>query len=175
MYEPDTVLTLKDQREPDPETGEAFPYNKVRVVGPSPIDHGKIENSQWEGVSGQGVIIVPLTNFGATLDEPYGKLTALYDVTEVPEHEFEVAPKIRVVNSTSQSAGPTPEEQFAEKAPGVAPEEGQRRGRTQVSPLEDPRPGASEGPLGGVTPSQVRAAKESKTTDSGKPSVTTPE
>lgn len=153
MYEQDTILVLKEQyqRPPDEETGEEFAYNRVRVVGPSPIDHG-IANAEWEGPNGQGVIITPLTNFGATLDEPYGKLAALYDVEFVPETVIEVQPTIRVINSTSNSAGPTPEEQFAAEAPGVAPEEGQRRGRTPISPLEDPRPRPSDGPLGRVDP-----------------------
>lgn len=149
MYEPGTELTLKEQRPNDPETDEPFPYNKVRVVGPSPINHG-VSNAEWSGSNGAGVIITPIANFGATLDEPYGKLVALYDVTHIPVTEVEVQPKIRVVNSTSQSAGPTPEEVFATEAPGKAPEEGQRRART--SPLEDPRPKASDGPLGPAPP-----------------------
>jgi hypothetical protein len=149
MYEPDTILTLKEQREPDEETGEEFPYNCVKVIGPSPINHG-VANAEWSGANGAGVIITPLSNFGSTLDEPYGKLVALYDVTEIPVREADLTPKIRVINSTSQSAGPTPEEVFSVEAPGVPPEEGQRRGRTTVSPLEDPRPKANDGPLGPV-------------------------
>jgi hypothetical protein len=157
MYEPDTVLTLKEQRPPDEETGEEFPYNKVKVIGASPINHA-VGASEWTGTGGAGVIITPLTNFGATLDEPYGKLNALYDVTEIPVTEYEPAPKIRVINSTSQSAGPTPEEQFAIQAPGVAPEEGQKRGRTpHASPLDDPRPTSNDGPLGKVkTPAKAK-------------------
>jgi hypothetical protein len=152
MYERNTILTLKQPRDPDPETNEEFPYNRVRVVGPSPISHGGA--GEWEGVNAAGVIITPESNFGATLDEPYGKLVALYDVSEIPEPLEIEAPKIRVINSTSQSAGPTPEEQFAVLAPGVAPEEGQRRGRTRPSPLDDPRPAASDGPLGPVPASE---------------------
>jgi hypothetical protein len=53
-----------------------------------------------------------------------------------------------VIHSTSQSAGPTPEEVFAEKAPGTPPEEGQKRGRTPFkSPLDDPRKPAKASPL----------------------------
>jgi hypothetical protein len=164
MYEPDTILELKKPHPNDPETDEPFPYNRVKVVGPSPINHG-IANAEWTGAGGAGVIITPLTNFGSTLDEPYGKLTALYDVVEVPVRETDVQPKIRVINSTSQSAGPTPEEVFAEKAPGKAPQEGQRRART--SPLEDPRPKASDGPLGSMTPEQARAEAEAARKDTG--------
>ena len=151
MYERNTVLTLKNPRDPDPETGEEFAYNEVEVIGPSPINHGA-SNAEWEGPGGAGVIVSPLSNFGATLDEPNGTLVALYDGKSVPETVVEEL-KLRVINSTSQSAGPTPEEQLAAAAPGVPPEPGQKRGRTPMqSPLDDPRPRASDGPLGPVPP-----------------------
>lgn len=147
MYEPNTELTLKEQRPPDGETGEDFPYNKVRVVGPSPISHAGAA-AEWEGPTAAGVIITPLTNFGSTLDEPLGKLQALYDVTYVPETEVDVEPKVKVIRSTSGSAGPTPEEVFKTEAPGEPPEEGQIRRRTPMqSPLDDPRPAANASPL----------------------------
>lgn len=162
MYEPDTILSLKTQRDPDPETGEEFPYNEVRVVGVSPISHGG--NSEWSGTAAAGVIITPLTNFGSTLDEPFGKLQALYDVKEIPVREVDADPKIRVIHSTTASAGPTPEEVFAVEAPGTPPEPGQRRART--SPLEDPRPKASDGVLGPVP------HPEAVVTDTGEQIVT---
>lgn len=147
MYEPETILELKEQHEPDEETGEEFPYNRVRVIGASPINHG-VSSAEWEGASGAGVIITPLSNFGATLDEPLGKLQALYTVVEVPDTIIDAVPQVRIIHSTSQSAGPTPEEVFAEQAPGVPPEEGQKRGRTpHESPLEDPRKPANASPL----------------------------
>jgi hypothetical protein len=147
MYEPGTILKLKDQRPADDETGEPFPYNVVKVVGPSPIGHA--DKGKWTGTDADGVIIVPLTNFGSTLDEPFGKLRTLYDVESVPEVEIEVSAPIRVINSATAQAGPTPEEVFAAEAPGVAPEEGQIRGRT--SPLGPPGgPAEADGPLGDV-------------------------
>jgi hypothetical protein len=145
MYEPGTILALKEQRPSDPETDEPFPYNQVKVIGPSPVSWQK--DGEWSGASAAGVLLAPLTNFGTTLDEPYGKVMALYDVESVPVVEIE-PPKVRVINSTSQSAGPTPEEVFAAKAPGVPPEQGRRRGRT--TPLADPRPAKTDGPLGPV-------------------------
>lgn len=132
MYEPDTILELKEQQPPDDETGEEFAYNRVRVVGQSPINHG-VKSEEWVGASGQGVIIVPLSNHGSTLDEPYGKLTKLYNVVEVPVREAPVQAPVRVINSTSGSAGPTPEEVFAEKAPGTPSPDG-KRGRTSPLP-----------------------------------------
>jgi hypothetical protein len=146
MYAKDTILSLKTQRDPDKETGEEFPYNKVRVVGESPVSHA--HKGTWEGAEAKGVIVVPLTNFGATLDEPFGKLRTMYDVSEIPEVIIE-QPQIRVIDSSSAAAGATPEEVFADKAPGVPPEEGQTRGRTPHSPLGEPGgPATSDGPLG---------------------------
>jgi hypothetical protein len=154
MYESNTILTLKEQRDPDPETGEVFPYNEVKVIGASPISHGG--NGEWSGQAAVGVIIVPTANFGSTLDEPLGKVQALYDVKFVPVNEIEVAPKIRVYDSATAAAGQSPEEVFAEKAPGAAPAEGQSRGRTAMSPLADPRPAANDGPLGPVKKATVK-------------------
>lgn len=165
MYAANTILTLKDQRPNDPETNEPFPYNVVKVVGPSPIDHGIREDSPWRGADAKGVIITPETNFGSTLDEPFGKLRQLYDVTTVPVVEAPVTPVIRVIDSATAEAGPTPEEVFAEQAPGTPPEEGQRRGRT--SPLGDAPERAAveeaEGPLGSVTPPEAPAAPPAPT------------
>lgn len=138
MYEPDTVLKLKEPRSTDE---KPFAYDQVKVLGQSPINYAK--TSEWEGVSAQGVIIAPLTEFDRTLEEPYGKLQMLYEVESIPTHEAPAAVPVKVVNSTSGSAGPTPEEQLAEKAPGTPPEPGQRRGRTKRSPLDAEAPSPS--------------------------------
>jgi len=162
MYEPNTILKLKEQRadtevpakvDPDDPTRKRpkhkipFPYNKVRVVGQSPVDHGAGRGGSWDGVGATGVIIEPLTGHGSTLDEPYGKLQKLYEVESIPTSEVIIEP-VKIIRPTSGSAGPTPEEVFAVKAPGKPPEAGQARGRT--SPLgeveADPAPDAS--PLG---------------------------
>lgn len=151
MYEPGSILTLKEPRPPEKNEKDEeieFPYNRVEVVGQSPINHG-VTASEWSGAAadGQGVIIKPLTSFGSTLDEPYGKLKELYDVESIPQHEAPAAQPVKVVNATSGSAGPTPEEVFATEAPGKKPEPGQRRGR---SPLD-----------GGLT-EEEKAAREAK-------------
>jgi uncharacterized GH25 family protein len=143
MYANDTILKLKKQRKPDPETKEKFPYNQVRVIGQSPVSH--VHKGDWTGADAEGVIIVPLTNFGSTLDEPFGKLRTLYEVESVPEVTVQVATQVRVIDSSTAAAGQTPEEVFAEKAPGVAPEPGQVRGRT--SPLGDVQNPKVLGPL----------------------------
>jgi hypothetical protein len=151
MYATDTILTLKAQRPPDEETGEDFPYNQVRVVGESPINH---VHGDWSGTDAAGVIVQPVTNFGATLDEPFGKLRALYDVESIPEPPSIVpAGAVQVIDSRSAAAGPTPEEVFEDKAPGTPPEPGQTRGRTpRPSPLGETKDEAAAGPLGDVAP-----------------------
>ena len=156
MYAKDTILALKEQRNPDPETGEEFPYNRVRVVGESPVSHSHTGN--WEGGDAAGVLLAPLTNFGATLDEPFGKCRVLYDVAEMPSDEVEADTKIRVIDATSAQAGPTPEEVFKEQAPGVPPKEGERRART--SPLGETSNEAAAGPLGDAKPADPPAPPE---------------
>ena len=157
MYERNTVLTLKKPFPNDEETGEVFPYNEVRVIGESPISYAGA--GEWSGMAAQGVIIEPTSNFGSNLDEPLGKLQALYDVKELPAPvELPVGPSTVPVTRP----GPTPEDVFAGEAPGVPPAEGEKRGRTRPSPLDDPRPVASDGPLGPVPVEEVPPTPEPK-------------
>jgi hypothetical protein len=144
MYARDTILTLKEQRPADPETDEDFAYNRVKVIGESPVSHS--HKSGYEGADAAGVIVVPLANFGGTLDEPFGKLVSLYDVESIPEPEEFTETRVRVIDSSSAAAGPTPEEVLLAEAPGTPPEPGQKRGRT--SPLGETRNEAASGPLG---------------------------
>ncbi len=144
MYAKDTILSLKLQRLPDEETGEEFAYNRVQVIGESPIQH--TSRGDYVGGDSAGVIIVALSNFGGTLDEPFGKLRQLYDVEYIPEPVISVAQPVRVIDSSTAAAGPTPEEIFSEEAPGVGPAAGQIRTRT-LSPLGDPGPETAKGPL----------------------------
>lgn len=145
MYQPGTILKLKKQRKPDPETKEAFPYNRVQVIGESPVSHAHKE--EYVGADAAGVLLTALTNFGANLDEPFGKCRELYEVESIPEDVVDATPQVRVINATSAQAGPTPEEVFAVEAPGKAPEEGQSRART--SPLGEAPNKAAKGPLDG--------------------------
>lgn len=146
MYAPNTILELK---EPKSTEDKPFAYDRVRVVGPSPVDAG-VRPSSWTGGDAQGVIIEPLSEFGAFLDEPFGKLILLYKVIEEPKVEIDGPQKIRVIDSSTAAAGKTPEEVFATDAPGEPSKAGERV-RTPISPLEDPR-SQDEGPLGKVTP-----------------------
>lgn len=161
MYKTGSVLVLKEPRDPSPkldrETGEPvtrgpkgkekpvlleFPYNRVVVIGESPIN---TDRGGWSGPDAKGVIIQPLTDFAGNLDEPFGKLRSLYNVESIPENEAPAEIKVRQINSATNEAGPTPEEIFSEKAPGKPPAEGQIRART-ASPFEDITP-KSDSPL----------------------------
>lgn len=167
MYANDTILELKEPKSTDKET---FPYDRVRVVGVSPVNAG-VRPSHYTGTDAQGVIITPLTSFGANLDEPFGKLAALYKIVEEPKVEID-APKIRIVDSRSRDAGPTPEERFATEAPGEASKDGERV-RTPISPLSDPRAGEADGPLGRApTPQEEARSAEEAGRDSGTRTVT---
>lgn len=158
MYKPGTILELKDQkpasertnREGEPITDEKgkpikfeFPYNKVKVIGESPIDHSLMA-AGWEGAGARGVIITPLSEFGGNLDEPFGKLQQLYNVVEIPADEMPIQPQVRIIRGNTGEAGKTPEEVFASEAPGK-PQDGRKRAR---SPLGEVEGAPSASPLG---------------------------
>lgn len=148
MYTPDTILTLKEPRSTD---DKPFPYDRVRVINASPVSRGHEGKTRYTGADAQGVVIEPLTGFEANLDEPFGKLIALYDVESVPERVVEEA-KIRVVDSRStEDIGPTPEQRFAVEAPGD-PDANRSGRKPRVSPLTDPNDAKADGPLGDPEP-----------------------
>lgn len=142
MYAPDTILTLKEQRSTD---DKQFAYDRVRVVGQSPVSHTS-ESAKYSGEDAKGVIITPLTEFAGNLDEPFGKVRKLYDVESEPVYEEEVKTTVRRVDATTRAAGPTPEDIFAEQAAGD-PNKPRRPG-SPTSPLVDPSPPSDAGPLG---------------------------
>ncbi len=165
MYDTGTILKLKEPKpdivvpervDPDnpqrkrPKHKVPFAYNRVRVLGESPIDYGGGRGGTWEGQGARGVLIEPLSAHGSTLDEPFGKLQKLYEVESVPDNEVLVEP-VRVVRAHTASAGPTPEEVFAADADARGLKQSAKRERTPfespLPPVEpDPDPNAS--PLG---------------------------
>jgi hypothetical protein len=162
MFKTDTILTLKSQRDPDPETGEEFPYNRVRVIGASPISHPGEKKAdgtpKWAGPDADGCIIEPLSTFAGNLDEPVGKLKKLYDVEFVPP-EVEVVREVRIKVQQPEDMGPTPEEVFAEKAAGDP--DAPRRFQPPVSPLEaDLDPGENGTSVLGEDPGSSESTAE---------------
>ena len=104
MYETGTILRL---REPKSTDDTPFAYDKIEVIGTSPLSHSSLTSS-WAGAEAQGVLIKPLTEFGSTLDEPFGRLRELYEVELIPE-------KVIPVHQGGRRYAP-----YAFTAPGVA-------------------------------------------------------
>ena len=135
MYARGTILS---RREPFPVADAAAvppvdgdpraPYNRVRVIGPSPRVVSGGAPAMWSGVSAQGVVIEPLAGFGGIVDRPLGELQADYDIESEPEVVIP-QPSVRVIDAQSRAAGPTPEEVFAEEAAKAAKETRRGRGR----------------------------------------------
>ncbi|MBA3240071.1 MAG: hypothetical protein H0T60_02500 [Acidobacteria bacterium] len=135
-------MTLK---EPRSEEGNPFPYDRVKVVGQSPVDHAGGLASQWVGAHAQGVIITPVgEGFGSTVDEPFGKLQELYEVAEIPEVLAPTAPDVTVI--TPESAGPSPEDVFAVEADKQGHDARRKKpAKVKSSPL-DPKPEVTKAP-----------------------------
>jgi hypothetical protein len=121
MYKPDTILVLKQQRTQYDDDGEPvtdddgnpiiFPYDRVRVIGQSPVNHADI-TTEWVGAHGQGVIVEPLSGFGSNLDEPFGRLQELYEVESMPEPTvMRAEDQVKVVKP--EDLPPSPEEIFS--------------------------------------------------------------
>jgi hypothetical protein len=102
MYQPGTILKL---REPKSTEDKVFPYDEVEVIGQSPQTHSGME---FAGADQQGVIIRPITSFDRNLDEPLGRLQAMYEPTYVPDNRIEVTVEKRIIDGTTSAAGPTP-------------------------------------------------------------------
>lgn len=136
MYQPETILT---KREPFDEDHSGAPYNRIKVVGQSPINHGG-GATDWEGAQAQGVIVQPLEGFGATADEPYGKLVKLYEIESVPENVLPAEPQIRHI---PQEGEPSPEDVFRETASEATVEEVPEP-KKPVSPIDGEAPTAEE-------------------------------
>lgn len=125
MYTPGTILVLN---EPQSTEEKPFAYDKVEVVGPSPVNHG-VQAGDYTGADAQGVIIKTAgEDFGPNLDEPFGKLRAIYTVDYQPE----LVPNL--LNPSQTPEGMTPEQVFD----AVAKEQGLKpsdvRERTPIAP-----------------------------------------
>lgn len=86
MFEPGTILRL---REPQGTEDAPYPYDLVKVVGQSPIQHStrrkEGEESPFAGQDAVGFIVQPAgDSFGPTLDKPYGELAEKYEIEEYP-------------------------------------------------------------------------------------------
>jgi hypothetical protein len=124
MYEAGTILTRKEQIGT---AAEPHAYDRIEVIGVSPVNHSFAAGSEWAGALGTGVLIKPAgETFGSNLDVPFGELQQKYDVDFIPEREELIQPQVRRFNATSAAAGRTPEEVFA--AAAVKPKSGNAKG-----------------------------------------------
>lgn len=130
MYQPDTILKLKEPRSKE---GEPFPYDRVRVVGQSPVSTPT--PNAWEGAMGQSVLIEPVSDFGSVVDEPFGKLQTLYEVESLPP-EPDLSQQVKVI--PAGAAGPSPEDRFASESSNPLKARKRRTKTTKPSPLDVP-------------------------------------
>jgi hypothetical protein len=110
MYEPGTTLVLRDPQSTDDET---YPYDRVLVVGQSPVQHVSNSGSVWAGADAQGFILRPIESFDQTVDKPLGLINELYEVESYPLDSVTGEP-IRPENNPRNL--PTPEQTLAKTA-----------------------------------------------------------
>lgn len=127
MYEPGTILRL---REPQGTDKSPYPYDLVKVVGQSPIQHSRPDaNTPFAGMDAVGYIITPVAEFGPTLDKPYGELAEVYDIESYPTDPTTGEPLTPESNPRNL---PSPEQFLAQEARKEAKDAVQRRPRSQA-------------------------------------------
>lgn len=123
MFEPGTILRL---REPQSTDEKPYPYDLVKVIGQSPIQHSRPDaDSPFAGQDAVGYVITPAGDaFGPTLDKPYGELADKYDIEAYPTDPI-TGEDIKPENNPRNR--PSPEQVFAKLARENAAEAGERR------------------------------------------------
>lgn len=82
MFESGTILAL---REPQSTKEEPYPYDKVCVVGQSPVQHATAGTSAFAGQDAVGYILRPAgKEFGPVIDRPFGEINELYRIESYP-------------------------------------------------------------------------------------------
>jgi hypothetical protein len=142
MFSPGTILRLRDPQSTD---DKPYPYDLVKVVGQSPVQHSTGGDSPWAGPDAFGYIISPVDAFGPTLDKPYGELNDLYEVDEYPTDAVTGQP---ITPENNPQNRPTPE-QILRKA---SDEQAAVKKRESVPSLQE----------NGKTPEQVLREAEQK-------------
>lgn len=124
MYEPGTILAL---REPQSTEDATYPYDRVKVVGQSPVHHVTASGSVWAGADATGFVITPLSDFAPTLDKPLGQLMELYEVEEYPN---DPATGLPITPESNPRNAPSPEQALAR----AAAEQGEPRPQRERTP-----------------------------------------
>ena len=131
MYEPGTVLRL---REPEGTEDAPAAYDRVEVVGQSPVHHATDSKSAWAGPDAVGFIVRPLGEFAPTVDMPLGQLNALYEVESYPIDPITQEPITPENNPRNQ---PSPEQLLRRAADEAAALEAARPPRVVAPSLQD--------------------------------------
>jgi hypothetical protein len=115
VYTPDTILERKEPKE--------NAYDKVRVVGPSPISFSATRG-EWGGRGAQdGVIIEPVEEHDSTIDVPLGQLQELYSVVSEGE-PLGIQPTFEPPKRVDTRMLKSPEDVFAEAEKAKPPVRG---------------------------------------------------
>jgi hypothetical protein len=104
MYHTGTILKL---REPQSTDEKPYAYDRVKVVGQSPVQHVSDSGSLWAGADATGIIIQPLTEYAPTIDKPAGQLEELYYVESYPLDPITQEP---LTPENTSPYAPTPEQ-----------------------------------------------------------------
>jgi hypothetical protein len=139
-YKPGTILKLREQIPPDEETGEESPYNRIKFISVSPAQ--PVDTEGWKGEEAKFGVYIPLSNFGANLHQPIGRIQKLYDIEFEPTDDApdeDSKPRIKSkaeqeaelraweeAHAAKVQASRTPEEVFKTEAPSAPTEDGKR-------------------------------------------------
>lgn len=140
MYQPGTVLELREKQSTE---DTSYPYDRIKVLGVSPVSHAQTVPGQWQGIEATGVLIQPAGDgFGPNVDRPLGYLQENYEIVEIPDINSLAA----AGGVTQVQPGPSPEDVFK----GIAVEADiERANRRRSTVLQND----------GKTPEQVLAEK----------------
>lgn len=130
MFEPGTVLRL---REPEGTDDKPAAYDRVQVVGQSPVQHATASETAWAGPDAVGFILRPLGEFAPTVDKPLGQLNELYEIESYPTDPATGQPLTPESNPRNR---PSPE-QLLRRASEEAAAEAAREPRPKAPSLQD--------------------------------------
>lgn len=151
MFEPGTILALRDPQSTD---DKPYAYDRVFVVGQSPVQHTSADpNTPWAAQDAIGFILRPAgKSFGPVIDRPYGEINELYEVEEYPTNPVTGEP-LKPENNPQNR--PSPEQILAAAARDQKPAPQRPKAPTFQDNAKTPEQVLREG-TGGVRPQRGR-------------------
>lgn len=118
MFEPGTILAL---REPQSTEDKPYAYDRVYVVGQSPVQHTSNDpDSPWAQADAIGFLLRPAgDSFGPVIDRPYGEINEAYEVEEYPTNPTTGEP---ITPENNPRNLPSPEQIFAQESRKAKPD-----------------------------------------------------